>query len=442
MRVREVYDVIVIGGGVVGCAVARELGRYRLKTALLEKNLDVGYETSGRNTGVCHGGFAYDVGTWKAKLCLEGNRMMGEVAEELDFPFKRCGKVLVGKTEADYNRLLEVIEQGHKIGVTGLSMITDEELHRLIPGVVGNFAMLSATSGILDPFKMTIALAENAAENGAKFFFGREVTGIARRDGLYEIEAGGEVFATRWVVNSAGLSCGKISDMLGLTGYRVIYSKDDYILLDPRLGKEVPMPIYTVPSNTYMGIHVTVTTDGNLLLGPTAEDSENNSYYGVEQKNIDFLYQAAMKPIPLTICAATRPGSPTPPKPCWETSIICAEPSATRRCVRVPATFARNSRSAPINPPSTPASTSRMTISGVSTILRPPNHYYAIPNWQLFGISHVFCNHVKFYNIMPHLRCHDTLDRTHIHRTLSHPSCGCGEPCARRSTDTLAHPLQ
>ncbi len=294
MRVRDLFDVIVIGGGVVGCAVARELGRYRLKTALIEKNLDVGYETSGRNTGVCHGGFAYDVGTWKAKLCLEGNRIMGDVAKELDFPFKRTGKVLVGKTEADYNRLLEVIEQGHRIGVTGLSMITDEELHRLIPGVVGNFAMLSATSGILDPFKMTIALAENAAENGTKFFFGREVTGITRRNGLYEITAGGEVFTTRWVVNSAGLSCGKISDMLGLTGYRIIYSKDDYILLDPRLGKEVPMPIYTVPSNTYMGIHVTVTTDGNLLLGPTAEDSENNHYYGVEQKNIDFLYQAAM----------------------------------------------------------------------------------------------------------------------------------------------------
>lgn len=291
---RDLFDVIVIGGGVVGCAVARELSRYRLKIALLEKNLDVGYETSGRNTGVCHGGFAYDVGTWKAKLCLEGNRIMGDIAKELDFPFKRTGKVLVGKTEADYNRLLEVIEQGHQIGVTGLSMITDEQLHQLLPGVVGNFAMLSATSGILDPFKMTIALAENASKNGAKFFFGHEVTKITRREGLYEIVAGGKIFTTRWVVNSAGLSCGKISDMLGLRGYRIVYSKDDYILLDPRLGREVPMPIYTVPSNTYMGIHVTVTTDGNLLLGPTAEDSENNSYYGVEQKNIDFLYQAAM----------------------------------------------------------------------------------------------------------------------------------------------------
>ena len=291
---RSGFDVIIIGGGVVGCAIARELSRYRLKIGLLEKNLDVGYETSGRNTGVCHGGFAYDVGTWKAKLCLEGNRIMGDVARELSFPFKRCGKVLVGNTQEDYNRLLEVIRQGEAIGVTGLSMIDDAELHRLIPGVVGNFAMLSETSGILDPFQMTIALAENAVQNGASFFFGQEVTGIRREGDAYVITTPKETFVTRWVVNSAGLSCGKISDMLGLTGYRVIYSKDDYILLDQRLGREVPMPIYTVPSNTYMGIHVTVTTDGNLLLGPTAQDTEDNAYYGVEQKNIDFLYKAAM----------------------------------------------------------------------------------------------------------------------------------------------------
>ena len=288
------YDVIIIGGGVIGCAIARELGRYRLKTALLEKNPDVGYETSGRNTGVCHGGFAYDPGSLKARLCLEGNRLMDQAAEELGFPFRRCGKVLVGNTQADRARLLEVLEQGERIGVTGLEMIGSEELHRLIPGVIGNFALLSKTSGILDPFMMTVALAENAAANGTRFFFGREVTAIRRAEGLYRIKAGGGTFAARWVVNAAGLSCGRISDMLGLTGYRIVYSKDDYIILDQRLGREVPMPIYTVPSNTYMGIHVTVTTDGNLLLGPTAEDIPNPSGYGVEQKNIDLLYRAAM----------------------------------------------------------------------------------------------------------------------------------------------------
>ena len=289
------FDVLIIGGGVIGSAIARELGRYRLKVGVLEKNTDVCYETSGRNTGVCHGGFAYDVGSLKAKLCVEGNRIMGDVARELDFPFIRCGKVLVGNTQEEYDRLLEVIAQGEANGATGLRMITGEELKALIPGVKGSFAMLSENSGILDPFQMTIALAENAVHNGAEYFLEHEVTAISREDDAYVITAGGETFRTRWVINSAGLGCGKISDMLGIKGCRLIYSKDDYIILDDRLGRDLPMPIYTVPSNTYMGIHVTPTTDGNVLLGPTAEDTQNNHWYGVEQKNLDYLYEEGMK---------------------------------------------------------------------------------------------------------------------------------------------------
>ena len=123
-----------------------------------------------------------------------------------------------------------------------------------------------------------------------------EVTGIRRdEDGNWTAVTIHGMFRARWIVNAAGLGCGKVSDMLGLTGYRIIGSKDDYIILDRRLGPLVPMPIYTVPSNTYMGIHVTITTDGNVLLGPTAEDTQDLSYYGVEQRNLDYLYEEAVK---------------------------------------------------------------------------------------------------------------------------------------------------
>ncbi|MBS6646141.1 MAG: FAD-dependent oxidoreductase, partial [Clostridiaceae bacterium] len=222
----QLYDVLIVGAGVVGSAIAREMARYRLKIGVLEKNLDVCYETSGRNSAVVHGGFAYDTGTLKARLCVEGNRMMGELAEELDFPFLRCGKVLVGNTDEDMETLKRTMIQGEKNGASGLELVDKEQLHQLVPAVVGEFAMFSRNSGIMDPFHFTVALAENAHENGVDYYFDNEVTGISReQDGIYRIETVQDVYRSRWVVNAAGLGCKKISDMLGITGYRVIGSK-------------------------------------------------------------------------------------------------------------------------------------------------------------------------------------------------------------------------
>ena len=290
----ELYDVLVIGGGVVGSAVARELSRYRLKIGVLEKNLDVCNETSGRNSGVVHGGFAYDRGSLKAKLCVEGNRMMGELAKELDFRFIRCGKVLVGNTDEDMETLKRTICQGEDNGALGLELIDEKRLHELVPAVVGKFAMYSKNSGIVDPFGYTIALAENAHDNGAEYHFGCEVTNISRDgDGNYSIFTSGGTFCSRWVVNSAGLGCKTISDLLGITGYRIIGSKGDYIILDKRTGPLLPMPVYPVPSNTYMGIHVTNTTDGNVIIGPNADLVTDFTYYGVPQENMDYLANSA-----------------------------------------------------------------------------------------------------------------------------------------------------
>ena len=289
-KMKEMYDVLIIGGGVVGSAMAREMSRYRLKIGVLEKNLDVCNETSGRNSGVVHGGFAYDRGSLKAKLCVEGNKMMGDLAKELDFHFIRCGKVLVGNTEEDMETLKRTMEQGKDNGATNLELIDEKRLHELVPAVVGKFAMFSHNSGIVDPFGYTIALAENAHANGVEYHFGCEVTAIRREDDdTYEITTTKGNFKTRWVVNCAGLGCGKISDMLGITGYRIIGSKGDYIILDKRTGPLLPMPVYPVPSNTYMGIHVTNTTDGNVIIGPNADMVTDFTYYGVPQKNMDYL---------------------------------------------------------------------------------------------------------------------------------------------------------
>lgn len=291
---KQLYDVLIIGGGVVGSAIARELSKYTLKTGVLEKNLDVCNETSGRNSAVVHGGFAYDTGSLKAKLCVEGNQIMERLARELDFKFIRCGKVLVGNTEEEMETLKRTIRQGEANGAAGLQLIGKERLHELVPAVTGEFAMFSPNSGILDPFNYTIALAENAHANGADYYFNREVTAISRdEDGIYTLTTTGGVFHTRWVVNSAGLGCGRISEMLGIKGYKIIGSKGDYIILDKRTGPLLPMPVYPVPSNTYMGIHVTNTTDGNVIIGPNAEQVSDFTYYGVSGENMDYLAESA-----------------------------------------------------------------------------------------------------------------------------------------------------
>ena len=284
---KKQYDVVIIGAGVVGSAIARELSRYKLSIAVLEKNLDVCNETSGRNSAVVHGGFANPIGSLKAKCCVEGNKIMDQLAEELNFPFKRCGKVLVGNTPEDMEQLERTMKQGAVNGCTGLEMIDEAKLHELVPAVVGKFAMWSKNSGIMDPFLYTVSLAENAHANSVDFFIDHKVEAITRENELYYLHTAHGDFCTRWVVNAAGLGAKQISDLLGLTGYRVIGSRSNYIILHKRMGKLLPMPVYPVPSNTYMGIHITPTVDGNVTVGPDAENTDVLDDYGEPQANME-----------------------------------------------------------------------------------------------------------------------------------------------------------
>lgn len=292
----ECFDILIVGGGVIGSAIARELSKYKLKIGVLEKNPDVCMETSGRNSGVVHGGFAYDPGSLKARLCKEGNAMMDELSDELDFPFLRCGKLLVGKTEEDRASLAHTMQQGKENGVTDLRMIEKEELNKLVPMAIGEFAMFSPSSGILDPFQYTVALAENAQANGVSWLLEHEVTQIERTcDNRWLIHTSKGIFSSRWMINSAGLGCGRISEMMGLPSYRVIGSKGEYIIMDKSCGTGLPMPVYPVPSNTYMGIHVTNTIDGNVLIGPNAELTMDFEDYGVDGDHLTMLEKEAAK---------------------------------------------------------------------------------------------------------------------------------------------------
>jgi glycerol-3-phosphate dehydrogenase len=290
----ERYDVLVIGGGVVGSAIARELSRYQLKIGVLEKNPDVCLEMSGRNSAVLHGGFAYEVGSNKAALCVEGCLEFDQVAAQLDFLFKRTGKVLVGNTPEEMESLKETQRIGEINGALGLEIIDEKRLKELVPTVVGSFALYSPMSGILDPFQFTIGLAENAVKNGVRYHLKHEVTGIKRLDNdLYRIETSKETFLTKWVINAAGLGAVKISEMLGISGYKMGATRGHYIVLDKIVGPLLPMPVYPVPSTTYMGIHVTPTVEGIVTVGPDADRVNSLEDYGVEQRNMDYLVEDA-----------------------------------------------------------------------------------------------------------------------------------------------------
>ena len=291
------YDVIIIGGGVVGSAVARELTRYRLSVAVLEKESDVCTQTSGRNTGMLHAGFLYKPGSLKEQCAVEGNAEFDQVSRELDVPFKRTGKLIVGFTDEDRQRLEYFIERGRINGVPGMELIDRKRMDEIDPSAGGNFAIHCPSSGILDPFIYTIALAENAVKNGAEYHLYTEVTGADRADdGRHVLHTNRGDFSCRWVVNSAGLNSAKVSAMLGIPGYVIQPVKGEYFVLDKKAGAFAKIPVYPAPTAKFtFDTHATPTVDGNVLVGPNSFNVEDGEDYSVRQSGMDGLQESGAR---------------------------------------------------------------------------------------------------------------------------------------------------
>ena len=254
-------------------------------------------QTSGRNTGMLHAGFLYKTGSLKAQCCVEGNREFDRVARELDVPFKRTGKLIVGFTEEHRQRLLTMIERGRANGVPGMELIDRQRMDEIDPSAGGNFAIHCPSSGILDPFIYTIALAENAVKNGAEYHLYTEVTGAeVIADGRHVLHTTKGDFACRWVVNSAGLNSAKISAMLGIPGYVIQPVKGEYFVLDKKAGAFAKIPVYPAPTerNTF-DTHATPTVDGNVLVGPNSFNVEDGEDYSVRQVGMDGLQESGAR---------------------------------------------------------------------------------------------------------------------------------------------------
>ncbi|MDJ0770565.1 MAG: NAD(P)/FAD-dependent oxidoreductase [Ilumatobacter sp.] len=266
------FDLAIIGGGIVGCAIARELSRYDLDTVLIERAADVGFGTSKANSGIIHAGHHAAIGSLKGRLEWAGNRMWGALAEELGISFDRVGDLTVAFDADEVAILRELCERAEERGVTGVEMwgqarVQDEE-PALSDEVLA--AVHGPTAGVVNPYEACFALADDAVANGVTLQLDALVTGIARTSGGFSVGTTRGEFGADVIVNAAGLAADRVEAMVGLETFRLTGRKGEEYLLDKRLRGMVKRIIFPCPTPTSKGILVIPTFDGTLMVGPTA----------------------------------------------------------------------------------------------------------------------------------------------------------------------------
>ncbi len=282
-------DITIIGAGAIGSAIARTLSRTTADILVIEKEADVAFGTSSRNSGVVHSGIHYTPGTNRAIHAVTGNRMMESLCSELQVPFIPTGKLTVAFTEEQIKKLHFLREQGSANGVPGMCLLNHEEMESLQPGIGGIAALHTPSTGIINPYEFTVALAESAYANDVQFTFNSELAAVQKCSGSdtgfnltcrhygpdgYTTE---EIF-TKVLINAAGLGSAAVAEMAGIDEYTIYPCRGEYYVLDKRLQGELNLLIYPVPGahSSGLGIHLTNTIDGNILIGPSNEYIEES----------------------------------------------------------------------------------------------------------------------------------------------------------------------
>ncbi len=271
------FDVVVIGAGVVGALVARELSRYELRVGLLERADDVAAGASRANSGIVHGGFDPVPNTKKAKLNLKGTAMMPALTAELGVSYKQNGSLVLAFSDKEAAHVRALYERGLQNGVAGLSLLSRKEIFALEPNVSREVvaALRCTSSGIVCPYGLTIAAVGNAMDNGVKLICNFEVDHICRTADGYVIYAGDRKVESSYIVNCAGLFADRVAAMVGDKGYNLIPRMGEYMLLDHSESGLCSHTLFQVPTAAGKGILVSPTADGNILIGPTSVEVEN-----------------------------------------------------------------------------------------------------------------------------------------------------------------------
>lgn len=267
-------DITIIGGGVVGCLIGRELSRYRLDTLLVEKKSDVGDATTKANSAIVHAGFDAKPGSLKARFNVEGNALYEQMCEELSVPFIRNGSLVLAFAEEELPALRDLLERGNTNGVPGLELISGDEARRREPNLAGTVieALVAPSGGIVEPWNVAVAAAENAMDNGMDLMLDAEVTAIDPIPGGWRVTAGGKAIDTRVVINCAGLYSDQIHDMVSEPCFKIHYRRGEYFVLDKKEGSFVSHTIFQCPSEKGKGVLISPTVHGNLIVGPNADE--------------------------------------------------------------------------------------------------------------------------------------------------------------------------
>ncbi|MDO5350818.1 MAG: NAD(P)/FAD-dependent oxidoreductase [Lachnospiraceae bacterium] len=283
------YDVIIIGAGVSGAASARELSRYQVNVCVLEKEEDVCCGTSKANSAIVHAGYDAANGSLMAKLNVQGNKMMEQLSRDLDFEFIQNGSLVVCTEEENRPGLEALLERGIQNGVEGLRIVERDELVEMEPNISDQAvaALYAPTGGIVCPFNLNIALAENACTNGVEFKFNTQVENIEKIDGGFRLTTNQGDYEAKCVVNAAGVYADQIHNMVSEKKISIIPRRGDYCLLDKTAGQHVKRTIFALPGKYGKGILVSPTVHGNLIVGPTAIDIEEKEGTNTTRAGLD-----------------------------------------------------------------------------------------------------------------------------------------------------------